>query len=252
MNQAKVSVPESTMDELKALGYFGRNDDVSSTSVPEPSMLPDPKDHIQEQNLLHTAMIAEEDGRAGEARSALENLLRLNPDSSAALGQLGELELNAGEDAKAASHLNKARAMQPNDAKLALEAGRALEKLGDVAGASEAVEASVKLSPAQFSARLLLGQLYLKLKDAKAAEDQLQAAAFLQPQDLQVQLELAKSQIAQGKFSEALRTLLPLSRSEPNASEVFDLLSSAYTGLGRAEQAEGARQHADSLRKNQR
>jgi predicted Zn-dependent protease len=165
---------------------------------------------------------------------------------------LGELELNAGEDAKAASHLNKARAMQPNDAKLALEAGRALEKLGDVAGASEAVEASVKLSPAQFSARLLLGQLYLKLKDAKAAEDQLQAAAFLQPQDLQVQLELAKSQIAQGKFSEALRTLLPLSRSEPNASEVFDLLSSAYTGLGRAEQAEGARQHADSLRKNQR
>jgi arylsulfatase A-like enzyme/Flp pilus assembly protein TadD len=252
MNQAKVSVPESTMDELKALGYFGRNDAVSSTSVPEPSMLPDPKDHIQEQNLLHTAMIAEEDGRAGEARSALENLLRLNPDSSAALGQLGELELNAGEDAKAASHLNKARAMQPNDAKLALEAGRALEKLGDVAGASEAVEASVKLSPAQFSARLLLGQLYLKLKDAKAAEDQLQAAAFLQPQDLQVQLELAKSQIAQGKFSEALRTLLPLSRSEPNASEVFDLLSSAYTGLGRAEQAEGARQHADSLRKNQR
>lgn len=251
-NQPKVTVPESTMDELKALGYFGRNDALSSTSVPEPSMLPDPKDHIQEQNLLHTAMIAEEDGRSGEARIALENLLRLNPKSSAALGQLGELELKAGEDAKAASHLNKAREMRPNDAKLAFEAGRALEKLGDVAGAREAVEASVKLSPAQFSARLFLGQLYLQLKDAKAAEDQLQAAALLQPRDLQVQLELAKSQIALGRFSEALRNLLLLSKSEPNTSEVFVLLSSAYAGLGRAQEAESARHRADSLHKSPR
>jgi predicted Zn-dependent protease len=92
----------------------------------------------------------------------------------------------------------------------------------------------------------------LKLKDAKAAEDQLQAAALLQPQDLQVQLELAKSQIALGKFSEALRNLLLLSRSEPNTSEVFELLSSAYAGLSRAEEAEQARRHADSLRNNHR
>src|SRR5437899_4052696 len=38
------SVPASTIDELHALGYLGPADAGSATNVPEPSMLPDPKD----------------------------------------------------------------------------------------------------------------------------------------------------------------------------------------------------------------
>ena len=39
------------------------SDTGSATNVPQPSLLPDPKDEIEEQNLLHRAMIASEDGR---------------------------------------------------------------------------------------------------------------------------------------------------------------------------------------------
>src|SRR4029077_3503388 len=42
--------------------------DSSSTAQSHPSLLPDPKDKIEEQNLLHRAMIAAEDDQPAEAR----------------------------------------------------------------------------------------------------------------------------------------------------------------------------------------
>src|SRR5713101_1967337 len=57
------TVSAGTIDELHALGYLGSADAGSATDVPEPSLLPDPKDKIEEQNLLHTAMMASEDGK---------------------------------------------------------------------------------------------------------------------------------------------------------------------------------------------
>jgi len=242
------AVPQETIDELQALGYLGRNDTAGSTNVAAPSMLPDPKDHIEEQNLLHRAMIAQEDGRLSEAHAGLEKVLELNPNFPVALRQLGELELNGGEYANAALHLKKAMEMAPNDATLALDEGRALEKLDDLAGARAALEASLKSLPGQFSARLLLGQLCLRLKDPKAAEDQLESARLLQPRNKEVQFELAKSQVALGKFGKALPTLESLAESEPRTAEVFDLLSSAYAGVGKSDAARHAQLRADLLR----
>ena len=86
-----------TLNELRALGYLGPADAKSSTNVPELSSLPDPKDKIEEQNLLHSAMMSADQGHSQDARLLLEKVLQLNPDSSAALRQLGELEFKAGE-----------------------------------------------------------------------------------------------------------------------------------------------------------
>jgi tetratricopeptide (TPR) repeat protein len=188
------SVGQGTVDELKALGYLGRADVGSSTNVPEPSLLPDPKDKIEEQNLLHTAMIASEDNRSNEARAALEKVLQLDPKSPTALRQLGELELQAADYTKAAEHLKRAREVRPEDAAAAFEQGQALEKISDLAGARDALEASLKLTPAQFPARLLLGQVYLRLHDPKAAEDQFEAALLLEPKSVEAQAGLAKSE----------------------------------------------------------
>src|SRR6266496_1291788 len=140
-------------NQLQALGYVA---ETSSTNAL--SGLPDPKDKIEEQNLLHTAMIASEDERPAEARSALEKVLHLDPKSPTALKQIGELELKAGEYAKAAAHLKTAREIRPDDATAAFEAGQALEKTDDLGGARDALEASLKLQPSQLPARLLLGQ----------------------------------------------------------------------------------------------
>ena len=181
-------------DQLKALGYQAGSDAGSSAGIAEASSLPDPKDKIEEQNLLHTAMMASDDNRSDEARHALEEVLRLDPKSPTALRQLGELELQAGDYFRAAEHLKQARAVRPEDATAAFYEGQARQKAGDLTGARDALEASLKLMPGQFPARLLLGQVYLGLKDAVNAEDQFEAALLLQPKSAEAQQGLAQAQ----------------------------------------------------------
>jgi choline-sulfatase len=242
------AVKTGTLDELRALGYLGPADAGSSTNAPEPSLLPDPKDKIEEQNLLHTAMMAAEDGRSSEARIGLERVLELDPGSQPALLQLGELELHAGRYAKAAEYLKRAREIRPQDATAAFYEGQALEKAGDLAGARDALEASVKLARGQSAdARVLLGQVYLGLKDPKAAGDQFEAALLLHPGMLDAQLGVARAQVADRRFADALQQLVPLSKSQPANAEVFELLAQAYSSIGKKAEAERAESRAQQL-----
>jgi choline-sulfatase len=209
--------------------------------------LPDPKDKIEGQNLLHAAMIASEDNRPADARQALEKVLALDPKSPTALRQLGELELQAGAYVQAAQHLKGAMEVRPDDATAAFYAGQALVKTHDPAGARDALETSLKILPGQFQARLLLGQVYLDLKDAKAAEDQFEAALLLQSGSVEAQLGLAEAQMAEGNFAEAAQSLEALSKVQPKNPTVFDLLAKAYSGLGKKTEAQQAEARAKLL-----
>jgi tetratricopeptide (TPR) repeat protein len=245
---SKGAIGQGTIDELKALGYLGRADVGSSTNVPEPSLLPDPKDKIEEQNLLHRAMIASEDGHDTAAREFLEKVLQLDPKSHAALRQLGELELHAGDYASSAQHLKRALEAHPDDASAAFYEGQALEKTHDLAGARDALESSLKLMPGQIEARILLGKVYLALKDPKAAEDQFDAALLLEPGSIEGQLGVSKAQLAASDFDQAAQQLDVLSKSHPRNAEVFELLAQAYSGLGKKTEAQRAEARAKLLR----
>jgi arylsulfatase A-like enzyme/Tfp pilus assembly protein PilF len=233
---------ESATNDLKALGYSA-----NTAAGANSANLPDPKDKIEEQNLLHTAMIASDDNRVSDARAALEQVLQLDPKSPTALRQLGELELQANDYAKAAEHLKRAREVRPEDATAALYEGQARNKIGDFAGARDALEASLKLTPGQLDARLLLGDVYLSLKDPKAAEDQFEAAQLLDSNSIGAQVGLARAQVAEGNFSAAVTQLEPLATSQPNNPQVFEALSQAYAGLGKTAEAQKAADHAKSL-----
>ena len=245
------TVPAGTVDELKALGYLSKADFDTSTNVPEPSLLPDPKDKIQEANLLHRAMMAGEDNRPSDARAALERVLQLDPKSPTALRQLGEMELKGGEYAKAAGHLEAAREIRPNDAAAAFDEGQALQKLENFAGARDAFESSLKLAPEQLEARLLLGRVYLELNDPKAAEDQFEAATLLDSKNLYAQLGIAQCAIAEGNQSTALEQLKSLSAAHPHNAELFDLLAKTYRSIGNDKGAAQAEARARVLRKKE-
>ncbi|MBA3912958.1 MAG: sulfatase-like hydrolase/transferase [Acidobacteriales bacterium] len=245
----QATVLPATLEELRALGYLGPLDAVSATSVPEPSLLPDPKDKIEEQNLLHTAMMASDDGRSRDARTALEKVLQMDPKSPTALRQLGELELQARDFDTAAEHLGRARAVRPDDATAAYEHGQALFEAGKFGDARDALEASLKLAPGQLPPRLLLGQTYLNLKQAAAAEDQFEAALLIDPHSSKAQLGLANSHILAKDFATAAASLEKLVIAEPRNAEVFRALAAAYAALGRSADAQSAAEKAASLAK---
>lgn len=194
VQRSRGAVDPNTVEELRALGYLGFADIGSATNVPEPSLLPDPKDRIGEQNLLHTALMAAEDNRPVDARRALQNVLQLNPDSFPALQHLGELQLAAGEYRDAAEILKQAHQIWPGNAAVLYEEGQAWDKAGDTAAAGEALESSLKLNPRQFAARLLLGLVYLRLKQANTAADQFEAALLLHPGNADAKAGLSEAQ----------------------------------------------------------
>jgi choline-sulfatase len=250
---ARVQKSRSMLAEVRAreASIAASQEEVRPDAVSNPSLLPgplpDPKDKIDEQNLLHAAMIASEDNRSADARQSLEKVLALDPKSPTALRQLGELELQAGDYVPAAQHLKGAMEVRPDDSTAAFYEGQALVKTHDPAGARDALETSLKILPGQFQARLLLGQVYLDLKDAKAAEDQFEAALLLQSGSVEAQLGLADAQMAKGNFAEAAQSLEALSKAQPKNATVFDLLAKAYSGLGKKAEAQQAETRAKLL-----
>jgi choline-sulfatase len=212
-------------------------------------VLPDPKDKIEVQNLLHRAMLASDDDRPKDARGYLEKALQLDPSSPTTLRQLGESELAAGDFAKAAGHLKQAHQIRPEDSTAALELGQACEKSGDLPGARDALEASLKLVPSQISARLLLGRVYLRLNDAKNAEDQFEAAQLVDSNNEEARLGLDEAQIQQSKFAEALSDLEAFAKSNPQNAAGLRLLARAYRGLGRERDAQRVEAQASAAEK---
>jgi choline-sulfatase len=241
------AVSAGTIDELHALGYLGPADALSSTDVPEPSLLPDPKDKIEEQNLLHAAMMATESDEPAKARISLEKLLQFDDKSAIALSQLGHLEITSGNYIKALEYLRRAHELRPEDAAAALDYARALELNRDLAGACDVLQASLRLNPNQFSARLLLGQFYFRSGDPKAAQDQLEAAALMQPDNVEARTSLSKVLISQKKFADVVELLEPLAESSGSNPDVFELLAQAYTGLGRLGDARRTELRAKAL-----
>jgi predicted Zn-dependent protease len=210
---------------------------------------PDPKDKIEEQNLLHRAMMAGDDNRTEDARAALEKVVQLDAKSPTALRQLGELELREKNYARAAAYLKRAREVRPEDSTAAFYEGQALQKTGDLAGARDALEASLKLTPGQLPARLLLGNVYLGLNDARAAEDQFEASLLIDPESLEAQIGVAQAQMAGGNFAGAVQQLEPLAESHSDKAEVYAALAKAYAGLGKKAQAAQAEAKAKALQK---
>lgn len=211
--------------------------------------LPDPKDKIEVQNLLHNAMLAGDDNRQNDARQFLEKALKLDPNSPTTLRQLGELELAAGDFAKAAIHLKRATEVRADDSTAAFELGEAMEKSGDWAGARDALESSLKGAPSQMPARLMLGRVYLQLKDAKNAQDQFEAALLVDSNNGEARLGLAEAQIQQSDFAGALPDLEALTKAEPRNSAALRLLARAYRGLGKEQSAKRAEDQAAAVEK---
>jgi choline-sulfatase len=211
--------------------------------------LPDPKDKIGVQNFLHDAMLASDDNRTNDARQYLEKALQLDPNSPSALRQLGELELAAGDFAKAAAHLKRACELRPDDSTATFELGEAMEKSGDYAGARDALESSLKLQPGQMPARLMLGRVYLQLKDAKNAQDQFEAALLVDSNNSEGRLGLAEAQIEQHDFAGALPDLEAFTKGDPRNAGALRLLARAYHGLHREQDAKRAEERAAALEK---
>ena len=219
---ATAPVDPNTIEELKALGYLGTN--AGATTAPEPSMLPDPKDKIEVQNLIHAGMMADESGDGVTAQQAFAAAVKADPGSAIALRQLGTAEFKVGKFKAAATHLASAYAHEPNDSSISLLLGQALEKTGDYDAAKNVLEAALKQSPGQYDARVALGRAYVALNQNVRAHDQFEAAILLYGNRSEARLALAELLIKEGKKDPARSELQRVLRVDPGNSTAKALL----------------------------
>ena len=212
------------------------------------AQLPDAKDRIEEENLLHKALLESDRGHSQQARTLLKEVLQKDSKSALAFSQLGQLELKAGDYRQAAADLGKARQLRPNDSTSAFYQGQALFAVGDFAAAAEPLENSLRLLPEQLPARILLAKTYLKLGKPSAAEDQLEAALLTDSNNADAQLELGRVLLAEKKYDEAASQLKALAEQHPS-EEAFQLLGQAYAAQGKRQLAAEATRRAAQLKK---
>lgn len=212
------------------------------------AQLPDPKDRIEEENLLHQALLESDRGHTDQARALLKKVLLQDNSSALAFSQLGELELKARDYRQAAADLGKARQLRPNDSTSAFYQGQALFALGDFDSAREALEASLRLLPEQLPARILLARTYLRLGKPTSAEDQLEAALLVDSNNPEAQVELGRVLLAEKKYAEAASQLKTVTEQHPT-SEGFDLLQQAYLAQGKKQLAAEAAKRAAELKR---
>ena len=219
-----------------------------ATAAANPLQLPDPKDKIEIQNLIHKADLAIEEGRAAEARAGLLQAVALDPSSAPALSELGQLEIKTGDFREAGAHLAQAVKLRPSDSNALYYLGMARGRTGDLAGAAEALEQSLKLAPGQFEARSLLGDIYRRSGELKKAADQYEAAVLMQPENSGVRLELGRVLLSDKEYAAAVRQLEQVTRLQPKLAETYVLLEQAYRGAGNAAEARKAAANAARLR----
>lgn len=218
-------VPASTVEELKALGYLGNV--VGATTASDLTLLADPKDKIEVQNLVHEGMMHLDRGDTARSVAAFAKAHTFDPDSGIVLAQLGEAELKAGSFEAAARHLAEAQKKLPQDANTVLRLAEALDGLGDLQKAVTMFQEGLAQSPTAYEPRILLAQVYRKLGNEEFAEDQLQAAVLVSPKKAAARLALARLYLDQRKRLAAREQLLRVLRNEPGNAEAKKLLRAA-------------------------
>ncbi len=110
---------------------------------------PEPRLDLVHYNL---GILAERDGRIGEAAAELERALSHNPELFSAALERGNLARRAGDLGGAIGWFRRATELEPRSALAWSNLGAALMLAGDETGAAEALARAVELDPAELGA----------------------------------------------------------------------------------------------------
>jgi arylsulfatase A-like enzyme/Flp pilus assembly protein TadD len=230
---------------LASLGYVGG----SGGSRPISGI--DPKDRIATANALHTAVVLVEDGTFQKAIPLLEQVVAKEPDIQIAQLHLGVARARQRQYARAVAPLRKAIELQPDVMLAHYELGVALYETGELKSAAGEFEIVAQRMPKWADARYSLASVYARISRVPDAVRELKAALELEPAHGRANLLLGRILTLQGDAVSGVTYLERAVTALPTLAEPQQFLADAYDKLGRAADAERARQRAAALTKRQ-
>ena len=180
------------------------------------------------------------------ARAAFEDALTRRPSYTPAVLALAALDVQAGQPALAVSRLQAALQRQPGEPGLTLALVPLLDRAGD-AGPKLLADA-VRLHPGEPRLRTAQSDGLQRKGQGPAALQVLQDAVVAMGGNPELLDALARQQLQERAFGQALLTLGRLRTLRPDAPEIGLRLAEAYVGLGDTAQARQALLRVQVLR----
>jgi arylsulfatase A-like enzyme/Flp pilus assembly protein TadD len=234
-------------EKLAALGYAGSS---SAATSADPLQGADPKDKIEISNVLHTGMIAVEDGRYREAIPLLQHVLDDSPSITAAQAQLGIALARVKRYPEAITALRKAVALLPDSVEPQYELGLALFETGAWQESVPHFEFVAKKRPKWPDAQYSLAAVYARTQHVPEAVDLLHTVLELNPEHFRANLLLGRILALQHRPGEALPYLKQAEGLEPDNFEPHAFVADALDELGESQSAATERERAQALKHN--
>jgi superkiller protein 3 len=188
--------------------------------------------------LLHTAQEALGRSDFAAAADALQQVVRAQPDMTAAWFNLGYAYTGLHRQEEAVAAYRKALELDSNLFEARLNLGILLMQLNNPRAALEHLEKAAALKPDQVRAHLYYGRALAQTGQPDGAEKQYQTVLRLDPKLAIAQYDLGQLYLEQKRYQEALGAF-------QKASELDPTLSQAQLGLALA--AEGAKDAAGAV-----
>jgi arylsulfatase A-like enzyme/Flp pilus assembly protein TadD len=237
------AVNQDAQEALGALGYLASARGPSTgTPVDQGS---DPKDMIEDANLLHRAQALQQDMHGEESIALLEKLLAKEPDL-ALYSTLGNWMVRQNEYKRAVPVFRKAMEQDRESPMSHLRLGRAMVRAGDFENGIPELEITEAKLPQLVDTHLLLQMAYTQLNRVPDAIRESRIVLHFIPDHYPSYLILGRLLTASGDADGAIASLKKASALEPKSPDPHMLLADVYSQAGR--KADAAREQAVAKR----
>jgi putative PEP-CTERM system TPR-repeat lipoprotein len=176
-------------------------------------------------------------GRLDVARKLLERAAAIDPDNARTRARLGVANLVSGDRRSAVSELEVAAALDPTDGRAENYLVMALIGQNDTAKALQHAEALVKRRPDQPASHLLKGAVYLARQETPLARQSFEQALKLKPGFFPAAAALARLDLQEKKPDDARRRMEGVLKHDKNNLDATLALAKFEYDAGRLESA---------------
>ena len=166
-------------------------------------------------------------GRMTDARTDLEEAVKLKPNNPQAWMALGDLYENMQTYDRSLKCYQAAIKIAPNLSRSHNGAGTSMLLAGNTSGAEAEFHKAVARDPFDENPHMNLAAIYLRSGEMASARAEAKAALAINPGNAGAWVQLAEAALAQGKADEAIWTTLQALNLDGTIPDTFNLLLSA-------------------------
>jgi len=229
-SQAQPAKREMTAEEkerLRSLGYVSYSDNIPS------GPLPDPKDRIEELQMIQQAETFDLEGNFAEAAKIYEKILSLRPQAPVSYINLALMQAKMSKFEDAISTLQQGVEKIPKSEILLTRLGHTYMVIGRLKKALETMQAVLEVNPSSFDALLASAWILNFMGQKDEARGYFEKALAIEPENKFLRKNYAMNLATSGKIKEAIDVFKILVSDYPDDYEIWQDLGITYGYAGK-------------------